>query len=256
MRWIAEYFLAAMIWLFGVCVFSFLAVVIYRVPRHIPFVRGCSHCPDCGHRLAALDKVPVVSWLILRGRCRYCGRKISSRYIWLESSGGFIALLCVKMSGFCPEALTTFVFLGLLAVVAFIDIDTMKISNGTVFALLLTGVISVVTMPGLSLMQRLAGMGCVSLPLFLITLVVPDAFGGGDIKLMGACGLLLGWERNFVALFLAVIAGGAYGMFLLVTGRKGRKEHFAFGPFLCLGMFFSLFWGKPLLDWYLRLCGL
>lgn len=256
MKWITEYAFTVLIWFFGACVFSFLAVVIYRVPRQIPFVRGCSHCPDCGHRLTGLDMVPVFSWLVLQGRCRYCGNKVSFRYIWIELSGGFIALQCVKMSGFHPAAFTAFAFLGMLTVVTFIDMDTMVIPNGTVFAILIIGVVSIVTMPGVSLVQRLVGMVNVSLPLLLITLVVPDAFGGGDIKLMGACGLLLGWKLNFAALFLAVMTGGIYGMFLLGTGRKGRREHFAFGPFLCLGIFIALFWGKPLSDWYLRLCGL
>lgn len=256
MIWIVQCVLAALIWFFGASVFSFLNVVIYRVPRQISFVRGYSHCPDCGHRLSGLDMVPVFSWLFLRGRCRYCGGKVSSRYMWMELFGGCIALLCVFKIGYNLAAITVFAFLGMLTVVALVDIDTMEIPNGFVLTILVIGLVSVVTVPGISLTQRLIGLVSVSLPLLLITLIIPGAFGGGDIKLMGACGLLLGWKMNLISLFLAVLTGGFYGMYLLGTRRKGRKEHFAFGPFLCVGMFISLFWGQSLLERYLKLCGL
>lgn len=219
------------------------------------FIKGYSHCPDCNHRLSGLDMVPVFSWLFLRGRCRYCGGKVSSRYTWIELTGGCIALLCVFKIGYNLAAITSFAFLGMLTVVAFVDIDTMEIPNGFVLAILIIGMISIVTMPGISLVERLIGMVSVSLPLLLITLVIPGAFGGGDIKLMGVCGLLLGWKLSLVSLFLAVLTGGLYGMYLLGTRKKGRKEHFAFGPFLCVGMFAALFWGNQLTDWYLGMCG-
>lgn len=251
----AEIVLILFIWLLGASIFSFLNVVIYRVPRGMSFVKGCSHCPDCDHRLSGLDMVPVFSWLFLRGRCRYCGEKVSSRYTWIEFLGGCIALLCVFKIGINLAAFTVFAFLGMLTVVAFVDIDTMEIPNGFVVTILIIGLVSMVSMPGLTLTERLAGFFSVSLPLTLITLAVPGAFGGGDIKLMAACGLLLGWKLNLVSLFLAVLSGGFYGIYLLLAGKKGRKEHFAFGPFLCLGMFTAVFWGNQLTEWYLKLCG-
>lgn len=246
---------AVYVWLLGACAFSFLNVVIYRVPRGMSFVKGYSHCPACGHRLRGRDMVPVVSFLLLRGRCRYCKAKVSSRDTWIELGGGVLALLCAYKIGYNLAAVTVFAFLGMLTVVAFVDIDTMEIPNGFNIALFVIGVISMVTMPGLTLLERLLGMASVSVPLLLITLAVPGAFGGGDIKLMEACGLLLGWKQSLVALFLAILTGGLYGIYLLITGRKGRKDHFAFGPFLCLGMLIAIFWGKELLTWYLGLCG-
>lgn len=253
---IAECVYGVIIWFFGACVFSFLNVVIYRTPKKRSFIRGYSHCSECGHRLAGWDMAPVFSWLFLRGHCRYCGGKISLRDTGIELLGGCIALLCVLKIGVNLESLTVFAFLGMLTVVAFVDIDTMKIPNGFVVAIFMIGVVSMVTMPALSLAERIAGMISVSIPLLLITLIVPGAFGGGDIKLTGACGLLLGWKLNLVSLFLAVLTGGLYGIFLLGTKRKGRKDHFAFGPFLCLGMLIALFWGDSLLEWYLKQCGL
>lgn len=248
--------ITAWIWLFGASIYSFLNVVIYRVPRHISFVRGFSHCSGCGHQLSGLDMVPVFSWLFLKGHCRYCGGNISSRYTWIELLGGCMALLCVYKTGYNLAAVTEFVFLGMLTVVAFVDIDTCEIPDGFNLAILIIGVISIVTMPGLSLAERLIGMISISLPLILITLMIPGGFGGGDIKLMCACGLLLGWKLSLVSFLLAVLTGGLYGIYLLASRKKGRKEQFAFGPFLCFGMAVSLFWGTQLMSWYLGLCGL
>lgn len=154
------------------------------------------------------------------------------------------------------EAVTIAAFLGMLAVVAYTDWRTMKIPDRFTLVLAVIGAVSVVTMPGIRLADRLIGVFSVSVPLLLITLIVPGAFGGGDIKLMGACGLLLGWKLSLVSLVLAVMTGGFYGIWLLAAGKKGRKEQFAFGPFLCLGMVVALFRGEELLAWYLGLCGL
>lgn len=256
MIWIAEYALGAFIWFFGACIFSFLNVVICRAPRHGSFIRGYSQCPDCNHRLTILDMAPVFSWLFLRGYCRYCGSKISPRYAGIELFGGCMALLCIWKIGFNLASITAFVFIGMLTVVAFVDIDTLEIPNGFVLVIFIIGLVSVVTMPGITLIERVVGMASASLPLLFITLAVPGAFGGGDIKLTGASGMLLGWKLNLAALFLAVLTGGLYGIFLLGTRKKGRKDHFAFGPFLCLGMLIALFWGDALINWYLRQCGM
>ncbi len=149
-----------------------------------------------------------------------------------------------------------FLFICLLAAVAYKDATTMEIPDNYSMAILVLGMVSIVAMPQIPLMERLIGLFSVSVPLLLITAVIPGSFGGGDIKLMGASGLFLGWRLSLIAMFLAVLFGGIYGMYLLITGKKGRKDHFAFGPFLCVGMVISLFWGMDLFHWYLELCGL
>lgn len=219
---IAEGAAAVFLWFLGAGIFAFLNAVIYRVPRGESFVS--------------------------RG-------KIPARNIWVELFGGCMALLCVHEIGYNLAALTGFAFLCMLTAVTLVDIDTMEIPNGFVFAILLIGLVSIWTMPGISLTERLTGIISVSAPLLLITTFLPGAFGGGDIKLMGSCGLLLGWKLSLVSLFLAILTGGLYGIYLLTVRKKRRKEHFAFGPFLCLGMLTALFWGRELLSWYLGLCG-
>lgn len=148
-----------------------------------------------------------------------------------------------------------FLFFMILFLVALTDIKTMEIPNKYVIAIWILGVFSLAAAPDCRLSDRLIGMVCVSLPLAAVTFVIPEAFGGGDIKLMGACGLLLGWKLILLSFFLAVMIGGSYGIYLLLSERKGKKEHFAFGPFLCIGMVISVLWGDKLLGWYLGLCG-
>lgn len=180
-------------------------------------------------------------------------RKTSVRHPWIEGLGGCTALLCVWRIGGNEKALTIFAFFAVLTAVAFVDLDTMEIPDGFHIAILAVGAVSLVTMPETSVAERILGVCSASVPLLMITLWVPDAFGGGDIKLMGACGLLLGWKLSLTALFLAVLGGGLYGVYLLGLEKKGRKEHFAFGPFLCVGMAIALLWGEALIGWYLSL---
>jgi leader peptidase (prepilin peptidase)/N-methyltransferase len=198
---------------------------------------------------------PIVSWLLLKGKCRYCGEKISPRYTFVETLGGVIALTCFFKFGYSPEAIAAFVFFCVLTVVAFVDIYTMEITNGFVIAALLAGVLKIaLTVLGggeAGILSGIIGMFCVSVPMLLICLVIPGGFGGGDIKLMFACGLYLGWKMTVLSTALGVLTGGLFGIYLLISKKKGLKAHFAFGPFLCFGMLVAVLCGEQILDWYL-----
>lgn len=248
-----------LIFLFGASVFSFVNVLVYRVPKQLPFGNERSFCPSCGKMLKGYDMVPVISYLFLGGKCRYCKSRISLRYPLIELLGGLLALLTfynfgndgmytVKVFG---QIGIVFSILALLTAVTFVDIDTMEIPNGFVIAILICGILSMLFFPELSVLSRAIGIFSISVPLTLITFAIPGAFGGGDIKLMAALGIFLGWKLSIVAFFLAVLSGGGYGIYLLAARKKGRKEHFAFGPFLCIGTAVSIFYGYQLIDWYL-----
>lgn len=243
--------LGIILFFFGASVFSFLNVVIYRVPKGISFVTGRSMCPGCGKNLRGIDMVPVLNWFYLRGKCHFCKARISVRYPLIETLGGGLSLLCVWKFGISFQALTVFAFLCVLTVTAMVDLDTMEIPNGFVIAAAVVGVLSIGAFPELSIISRIIGVFSVSVPLLLITLLVPGGFGGGDIKLMAACGIFLGWKVSLLSLCFGILTGGLYGIWLLAARRKGRKDHFAFGPFLCLGMTVALFWGERVLNWYL-----
>ena len=255
-----EFLLGAIQFMAGAALFSFLNAAAYRLPRGMKLVNDHSACPQCGARLTAPDLIPVVSWLALRGRCRHCGAKIPVRYLLMELTGGGLALLCIArfgassagLFGFSAPALLSLCFLGILTAIALIDGETQTIPDRLNLAVAVCGVLALFFMPGVTPAARLIGAACVSVPMFLLCLAVPGGFGGGDIKLMAAAGLFLGWKLTLLSAFLAILGGGAYGAYLLAAKKKARRDHFAFGPFLCAGMVVALFLGEPILGWYLQ----
>ena len=141
----------------------------------------------------------------------------------------------------------------LLGAVAITDARTQEIPNRLNLLLLGCGVLSLFIWPQITLLSHLIGLVCISVPMGAIALLAPGSFGMGDVKLMGACGLLLGWERILVALLIGIVIGGLQGVYFICTHRKSRKEHFAFGPALCIGISIALFAGRMLFDSYLAL---
>jgi leader peptidase (prepilin peptidase)/N-methyltransferase len=275
-----------LVFAFGAVVGSFLNVLIYRIPLKLEFVHGFSFCPSCEHRLKPLDLVPIFSYLLLRRKCRYCHEPISPRYMIVELLGGILALcswlafvgtdftqllgdgllITVDAAPFLianPQflgisavplaAALYFIALALLLVIAFIDADTMEIPNGLNIALGVCALLSFLVAPEVGWLSHLIGLVAISVPLLIITLVIPGAFGGGDVKLMAAAGLLLGWQAALVATFIGIIIGGVQGVYLLATRKKDGKGHFAFGPALCVGIAVAMFFAPTIITWYLGL---
>lgn len=241
---------AALCFMLGACFFSFLNVVVWRLPRGESVVYGRSRCPQCGRTLRALETIPCVSYLALRGRCRSCGSRIPARDFWVELLGGGSALLCLlRAEGDVLRAALSFAVLFLLTAVALLDWDTMEIPDRFHVLLILCAVCHAVLSPEMGIVERIAGGLCVSVPMLVLALVIPGGFGGGDIKLMFALGLLLGWKGTLLAAFLGILSGGAWCAVLLAKGH-GRKEQFPFGPFLCFGGGVSLLFAREILAWY------
>ena len=240
------YIACAALWLLrfalGASIFSFLGVVIWRLPRGESVVRGRSHCPACGRTLSAAELVPCLSFLVQGGRCRGCGAKIPARDFWLEMLGGETA-----------RAALSFAVLGILTVVAFMDIDTLEIYDRFPALLLVCGAAAQFIFPGPGIKSRLLGCVIVSLPMLLLALIVPGGFGGGDIKLMAGAGFFLGARLTVVAAFVGILLGGGFGALLLAAKKADRKTRFAFGPFLCIGIAAAMFFGERLADWYIGL---
>lgn len=238
----------------GGSVFSFINVVADRLPNGESIVRGRSHCDKCNKTLNFIEMIPVFSYLFLRGKCSKCKNKLSIKYFLTELAGGFFALYCVYFYwGNLGEMLVAFFFISVLACVFLIDMKTMTIPNSIVIAVLITSIISIFVFDNISIVSRIIGFFNVSVPLLIMAIIINGAFGGGDIKLMAATGVFLGWKLNFLALFIAIVLGGAYGIFLIIKGNRDNKTHFAFGPFLAIGCVFSMFWGELVLNWYLGL---
>ncbi len=151
------------------------------------------------------------------------------------------------------DVLIVLSFLCVLAVVAWTDHRTMEIPDILPAAILFLSVAAYLTGREPDLFSRFIGFFSVSLPMLLMTLAIPGAFGGGDIKLMAACGAFLGWRTALESSFFAILGGGIWGIWLLISGKAGRKDHFAFGPFLCAGAVIAFFGGDQILGWYLSL---
>jgi len=245
--------------LLGLIVGSFLNVVIWRVPRGESLVAPPSHCPACGHDVRPRDNVPVLSWLLLRGRCRDCRAEISVRYPLVEAGTAVtFALLAVRV-GVEPE-LPAFLYLGAIGVaLALIDLDVKRLPNSIVLP---SYVVALVLLAGAALAQGdmspflRAILGLVALFgfYFLLAFVYPAGMGFGDVKLAGVLGIYLGWlgwPEVVAGGFLGFLFGGVVGGVLMAVRRAGRKSQIPFGPFMLAGAFVAILWGDALADLYL-----
>ena len=237
----------------GMCFGSFLNVVATRAVEEKELFGGRSRCDGCGHQLAWYDLIPFISFIWLKGRCRYCRRKIGIRHLVVEIIDGFACLLAFSAIGFSLDFIFVFMLIQLFILLSLIDWDVMIIPD-LLLVLLIFPVISLcISHPEFSLVDRVIGMFCVSGMMIIINCLVAESFGGGDVKLMMICGFLLGWKLSLLSGFFGVVIAGIYAMYLLNTKKVGRKDHIAFGPFLCLGVFFALLYGGVVLNWYLSL---
>lgn len=243
-----------MLLLLGACVGSFCNVLIYRIPREEEFVRTPSHCMTCGHGLKWYELVPVFSWLIQGGKCRSCGVKLSAQYPVVEAANGLMWLVTGIL--FRGDWITTglyCVLFSMLLVLSVIDWREFIIPNGINLVILLLGVVRLVTDPGNWLLY-LIGMAAVSLVFLLLhVLTGGNGLGMGDVKLMAAAGLLLGWQKILLAVLVGSLAGA---LIHSVRMRHGADRRLAFGPYLAAGIWFSALVGGPLISAYLSLFGL
>ncbi|WP_223691863.1 prepilin peptidase [Leifsonia poae] len=263
---------------FGLLIGSFLNVVAYRVPAGLSIVSPPSACPGCGGRIRPYDNIPVLSWLILRGRCRDCGEPISARYPVVEAVTGvfFVAVAVMAAPALATAAstqstvaavlqLVAFLYLAAVSVVlAAIDIDTRTLPNAIVLPSAFVGIVLLsasallAQRPG-ALLTAVTGMIGLFLFYLIVALVSPRGMGFGDVKLAG----VLGWYLGFlgvgpllVGAFAAFLLGGLFGIVLLVTGRAGRKSGIPFGPWMLAGAWIGVVAGGPLWSSYLALVGL
>jgi leader peptidase (prepilin peptidase)/N-methyltransferase len=241
--------------LFGAVVGSFLNVCIYRLPRGESVVTPRSHCPGCGTLIRAWDNVPLVSFLILRGRCRDCGRPISSRYPLVEGLTGLLFALTAARFGMTPLAVSLLLLVSALVVVAFVDLDHQVIPNVITLPGIPLGLLAGLAVGGPPILDRILGALTGAGFLYLVLLYGSswygqDAMGEGDLNLMALIGAFLGWRAVILTLLVGCLSGSLVGLTLIALRRLGRREHIPFGPFLVLGALVSLFWGDALFAWY------
>jgi len=238
----------------GACIGSFLNVVVSRLPFKGEFLSNKrSRCPQCGHAIKPYDLIPVISWFVLGGRCRSCNARISFRYPFVELMGAFLFVFSYRHFGLEYSSLLAFGVTVVLLAISFIDYDTQEIPDSLIIVIALFAIAAIWVFPEVSLLDRVIGVATISVPMLIVTLLINGAFGGGDIKLIAACGFLLGWQATLLAFFFALILGGSFAVFLILSGRRERGEHMVFGPAICAGVAVSLFYGNEIISWYLQM---
>lgn len=233
---------------FGAILGSFANVVIHRLPRDESVVFPGSHCPDCGTPISPRDNIPLLSFVLLRGRCRACGARISLRYPLVEGLMAILTVAVVMAFPDVPSRIGALVLAFLLVVITFIDLDHQLIPNRLTYPGIAVGLLLAFAQ-GRGLPHLLAALGAAGL-IAAIVILSRGGMGGGDVKLAGMIGAFLGWPGVAVGLFLAFLGGGLVGMLLLALRLKGRKDAIPFGPALAGGALTALFWGNRLAAWY------
>lgn len=242
---------AALVFLFGLAIGSFLNVCIFRIPNKESIVTGRSHCTSCGHAIRPYDLIPVFSWLFLRGRCRDCGAKISPVYPAVELLNALLWLAAYLLYGFHPFFFVCAAFLPALIVVSFIDAAHREIPDRINLYILIIGCLAMIFSRETSIPERLIGFIAVSLPLLVAAVVSKGGMGPGDIKLAAVAGLVVGWKLALFALLVGSVAGAVFGLAYAAATRKGLKAAIPFGPFLSAGFCLAALCGGRLIAWYI-----
>jgi leader peptidase (prepilin peptidase)/N-methyltransferase len=254
------------IFLFGAVVGSFLNVCIIRIPKGDSIVHPPSHCPGCKNPIRFYDNIPLLSYLLLRGRCHSCGVRIPLRYFFVEFLMAGLALALYYQFGLSLAFLVSFIFVAALIVISFIDLDVRIVPDvislpgivaGLLFSVVARYVINdpfeIIPSPLSALIGVLVGGG------FLLALAwAYEAFtgvegmGGGDIKLLAMIGAFLGWTSIPFTLFFASLTGSVIGLGFMISKGVGRRFALPFAPFLCLGALLYLLFGQDLIQFYLN----
>lgn len=249
----------------GAVIGSFMNVCIYRLPRNLSIISPSSRCPSCQSPVRPYDNIPIISYMILKGRCRDCGTPISFRYPLVESLNAIMYTLIIWRFGLGWHIPFMFAFISGLIVITFIDLDFQIIPDSITLTGIPIGLIaSTITIPDpfsrehpVGFINSLIGIVSGGGLFYLIAILGEKAFGqeamgGGDIKLMAMVGSFLGWKSIILTTFAASLTGSVVGIMYMIIKGKGRGMKIPFGPFLALGAIVSLFFGQEILAIYLR----
>lgn len=242
----------ALICVLGLVIGSFLNVCIYRIPMEKSIAFPPSHCTKCNHNLNPLDLIPVISYMFLKGKCRYCSEKISIRYPLIEGLNGILYLIVYLKFGLTLITIKYCILVSILIVIGMIDYDTQFVFTSTTIFGGIVGVLFIIIQYILYkngfadlILGGLIGAIVIGLIVFLTR-----GMGEGDIEIAAVCGLFLGIKGILLGLFLAIIIGGIIGIIILLLKLKNAKEKIAFGPFIAVGSLISMLFGAQILKFY------
>lgn len=255
-----EILLTLLFGLLGLTTGSFLNVCIDRLPQNKSIAHPPSHCDVCQHRLAARDLIPVLSYLRLRGRCRYCQASVPRKLLWVELAAGLMFAFLYWRYGLSPELAVMVFYTCLFIVVFVIDLEHGLILNKVVYPAMIVALLlaiypwpwlTQVVRPGIASAALGGGIGFALF--FLIAVISRGGMGWGDVKLVGLIGLATGFPLVLFSIVLGAILGGIVAVALVIARKRTFKETLPFGPFLALAAMVTLLWGNNLLNWYLGL---
>lgn len=244
------------IFIFGTIIGSFLNVCICRIPAGQSVISPASRCPQCGKAIAWYQNVPIISFLMLRGRCAGCGAAISKRYPLVESLTGMLFVWVFLRFGLEWATPVYWLFVAALVVITFIDLDHQIIPDVISLPGIVVGFLTILLVPWISWLDSLLGILLGGGSLWLVAevyhrLTDQEGMGGGDIKLLAMMGAFLGWQAVLPVIFFASLVGSVVGVPLMLLKRADGKLAIPFGPFLALGGLVYLLWGQQLLMWYM-----
>ncbi len=241
------------IFLYGIVIGSFLNVCIYRIPNKENIVTTRSHCMSCGHQLKWYELLPLISFVVQKGKCRECGTKLSVQYPLIEGLNGVLYVITFYINGLTIDSLLYCLLISALLALSVIDERTHEIPIGFNIFILCLGIIMTVLHYD-DWLNHVIGFFAVSVFIEIIIIVTRGrGMGGGDMKLMATAGLMLGWKEIILAFILGCILGAI--IHVLRMKVKGAERVLAFGPYLSLGILISVWFGTPLITWYLGLLG-
>ena len=240
-----------LVFLYGIIIGSFLNVCIYRLPQKENIVTTRSHCMSCGYQLKWYDLIPLFSWLALRGKCRKCKTEISVQYPLIEGLNGILYVVVFLRFGISIETLLYCLLTSALVVLSVIDFRTFEIPLGINVFIGILGLVRILS-DRTNWAEYVIGFFAVSVFLYvLFWLTKGQGIGGGDIKLMAASGLLLGWQCNILAFLLGCIIGSVCHLMRMWLTKEGHV--LALGPYLSVGIWLAALWGQELINWYFSL---
>ncbi len=247
---------ALFVFSFGLCIGSFLNVCISRLPEGRSIVTPSSACPKCGHKLKWWENIPVISFLILKGKCSGCGKTISIQYPLVELLSAFIALGLWHKFSLTPQFFIMFALSCCLIVVAFIDLAHRIIPDAISLPGILIGILASFFLPGMNWIDSLLGVLAGGGILYLVTwgyylATKRIGMGGGDIKFLAMIGAFLGWQSIPIIIFLSALTGSIIGLGFILISRRHRHYQIPFGPFLALAAELYIFYGNKIAELYL-----
>ena len=241
------------IFIVGAAIGSFSNVCIYRLPKKLSIISPPSQCPNCGKSISPFDNIPIISFILLRGRCRYCQSPISWRYPIVELITGLIFLSLYLNFRISPQFFIYALLCTSLIIIAFIDLEHKIIPDVITLPGIIIGLTLSLTMPHITLINSIKGLLIGGGLFYAIAIISRGGMGGGDIKLIAMVGSFLGWKNVLLTIFLGSLFGSIVGIVLIILKKKNRKDMVPFGPFLSLGAIISIFFGRDLIYLWLTI---